>query len=50
MKVYVVICDDMDEWCIKKMYREEVDAVSYCDEMNSRLGFNLYRYEERELE
>lgn len=50
VNVYVVIFDDMDNWCIEKIYQEEIDAIIYCDTMNKDLPYRLYRYEERELE
>ena len=50
VKVYVVIFDDMDNWCVEKIYQEEIDAIIYCDTMNKDLPYRLYRYEECELE
>lgn len=53
VKVYIVIFDDMDNWCIEcieKIYHEEIDAIIYCDTMNKDLPYRLYRYEEYELE
>lgn len=50
VKVYVVIFDDMDNWCIEKIYQEEIDAIIYCETMNKSLPYRLCRYEEHELE
>lgn len=50
VKVYIVIFDDMDNWCIEKIYHEEIDAIIYCDTMNKDLPYRLYCYEEYELE
>lgn len=50
MKVYVVTFDDMDNWCIEKIFYREADAVAYCKANNSEAHFELYHYEEYEVE
>lgn len=44
MKVYVVIFNNLNAWCIEKICREENDAISYC------VGKDFCYYEEYELE
>lgn len=50
VKVYVVFFDDIGNWCIEKICREEIDAIIYCDVMNKDLPYRLYHYKEHELE
>lgn len=50
MNLYVVFFDDMGNWCIEKIYKNETDAMAYCKKMNDELPYDLYHYEERELE
>lgn len=50
MKVYVVFFDDMDNWCIEKVFQYKKDAIMYCEKMNSELPYKLYYYEDREVE
>lgn len=50
VKVYIVFFDDMDNWCIEKICKNEADAMAYCKKMNDELPYDFYHYEERELE
>lgn len=50
VKIYVVFFDDMDNWCIEKICKNETDAMAYCKKMNDELPYDLYHYEEHELE
>lgn len=48
--IYVVIFDDMDNWFIEKICKNETDAMAYCKKMNDELPYDLYHYEEHKLE
>lgn len=50
MKVYVVTFEDMDIWFVEKIFYREADAVAYCKANNSEAQFELYHYEEYEVE
>ena len=50
VKVYIVFFDDTDNWCIEKICKNENDARAYCKKMNNELPYDLYHYEECELE
>lgn len=51
MKIYVVFFSDVDnELTIEKIYKNETDAKLYCETFNKNLAFNLYHYEEYDVE
>ena len=50
MKVYLLIFDDGDNYCIEKVCQHEIDAITYCNKMNKQAPYNIYHYREFEVE